>query len=919
MRDALSEAPRSPVPAPPSPSAYPVHRAGDVVLRDGSTVHVRPVRSADREGLLAFLRGLSESSRVFRFFAQTTETFLEKEAARVSDVDYTTLYSIVATTGERQRIVAHAMYGETRPRHAEVAFAVADDFQGRGLGTILLGHLAEVAEANGYDVFEAEVLAANHQMINVFRESGFPTEVKARSGELLVTFPTSFTDEARERFEQRDRIASVNALQGFFYPKSIAVIGASRERGSIGGEIFHNLLTFGFEGPVYPVNPKADVVQCVPAYPSIEAVPGPVDLAILVVPAAHVTAVAEACGRKGVRAIVVISAGFGETGADGRARQADLVRVCRAAGMRLIGPNCMGIANTDPAVRMNATFSPQAPPEGKIGFSSQSGALGLAIIDYANAMGLGISTFVSIGNKADISGNDLIRFWEADPRTSVILLYLESFGNPRKFSQIARRVGRSKPIAVVKSGRSQAGARATSSHTGALLAASDITIDALFRQTGVIRTDTLEELFDVATLLAHQPLPKGRRVAIVTNAGGPGILCADACEAEGLQIPVLADETQRALRAFLPATAATTNPVDMIASAPPEHFRRTIDAVARDPNVDALVIIYIPPLVTKPDDVAAAIAAAVDGAPADKTLMTVFMSSKGVPETLRRREPRVPNFEFPEAAAIALSRIARYAEWRARPATAPKALSDARTDEAAALVAAALHRGAGWLTPAEVDALLDCYGVPRVRQRIAATPDEAGEAAAALGGRIALKAIAPNLVHKTEAGAVRLGLSDAETVRACAAEMIDRLRPLGHEPTGFVVQQMAPAGVEMIVGVVGDPQFGPVVACGAGGVMVELLKDVSVRLAPLTQEDAVEMIRDLKTYPLLTGFRGTAPADVAALEEALLRISAMVDDLPQIAELDCNPIVAHPGGAVVVDARVRVAPAEPPAPLGTKR
>jgi acyl-CoA synthetase (NDP forming) len=635
---------------------------------------------------------------------------------------------------------------------------------------------------------------------------------------------------------------------------------------------------------------------------------------VIVVPATKVIDVAGECGRKGVKALVVISAGFSETGEAGKLRQAELLSVCRNAGMRLIGPNCMGIANTDPAVLLDATFAPGVPPHGRVGFSSQSGALGLAIMEFANSLGLGISTFVSVGNKADISGNDLLRYWEADVNTDVILLYLESFGNPKKFSEIARRVGRKKPIAVVKSGRSAAGLRATSSHTGALLAASDVTVDALFRQAGVVRTDTLSELFDVASLFANQPLPEGNRVGIITNAGGPAILCADACEARGLEIPVLSETTQVRLRGFLPASAGIGNPVDMIASASAEHYRQTIEIVGTDENIDSLIVIFTPPLVTRAEDVAKHIVEAVDHIDKSKPVLSVFLSAKQTPQELRTTKITIPSYSFPETAAIALARATRYREWRDRLETYPAKFADIRSDEAAAVVASALARGEGWLLPDEVAKICSCYGLALIQQRVATSIESAVEAAEKIGGAIALKAIAPGLLHKTEVGAVRLALIGAEMVREAACEMSERLKARGLPPSGFVVQQMAKPGIEMLVGVVHDPQFGPVVACGAGGVQVELLKDVSIRLTPLSNEDAAEMVRELKTYPLLTGFRGSVACDVAALREGLLRVSAMVEDIPQIAELDCNPLVVHEHGTTILDARIRVT-AAPPRPL----
>lgn len=889
------------------PMSLPSYREGDIVLRDGSTVRVRPVCAADEDKLIGLLQSLSEQERWFRFFAPTKDSVLAVEAHRELTLDGA--FGVVAVSGA-DRIVGHAFFAVIDGERAEVAFTIATDFQGRGLGTILLGQLADVASANGIQTFEAEVVAANHAMIGVFRESGFPLDVRACAGQLHVTFPTSFSADAVERFERRAAIAAQNSLKVFFNPRAVAVIGASRKRGTIGGEIFHNLITYGFAGPVYPVNPSNKIVQSVPAYASVEEIEGPVDLAIIVVPAEQVIEAAITCGRKGVKGIVVISAGFSETGSAGQVKQAQLLRVCREFGIRLIGPNCMGIANTDPSVRLNATFASCKPPHGRIGFSSQSGALGFAIMEFASSFGLGLSTFISIGNKADISGNDLLRYWESDEGTDVILLYLESFGNPKKFSQIARRVGRKKPIVVVKSGRSTAGARATSSHTGALIAASDVTVDALFRQAGVIRTDTLSELFDVAKLLADQPLPTGNRVAIITNAGGPGILCADTCEAQGLEVLLLRESSQERLREFLLPGASSSNPVDLIASAPAEHYRRTLEVVASDPNVDAIIVIFTPPLVTHASDVAREIAAAVQQTKTEKPVLTVFLSASDAPVELRTEDTRIPSYAFPETAAIALARVAQYQAWRQRPESSAPIFEDINRDQAAALIAMALTRGDGWLTNEEIVTLFSCYGLPLIEQRIVSSPLQAGLVAEEIGGYVALKVIAPGVIHKTEAGGVRLNLRGRDQVREAASDIERMMVSQGRRPIGFVVQRMARGGVEMILGVVHDPQFGPVVACGAGGVQVELLRDVSVRLTPLSSVDASDMIQNLKTYPLLTGFRGSAKCDVKALEEGLLRISAMVEDLPQIAEIDCNPFVVNECGAVILDARVRVAAVE---------
>ena len=895
---------------------YPVHREADVVLRNGSTVRVRPVRAEDHDGLVVFLRGLSSDSIFFRFFSGSVD--LEKAARWAVDVDYRNRYGLVATSGPEASIVGHGTYQSTGDGRAEIAFAVSDSLQGQGLGTILLAHLAEAATENNIGTFYAEVLPANHRMVEVFRESGFPVEIRSEPGLIVVELPASLSPEAIERFEMREQTAAVAAMRSFFAPRSVAVIGASRRRGTIGGEVFHNLISTGFNGPVYPVNPSSPVVQSVSAYKSVIDCPGPVDQAVIVVPAVHVLDAARECAAKGVKTLVIISAGFSETGEEGLRRQRALMAVCREAGMRVIGPNCMGIINTAPDVRLNATFAPDFPPAGRVGFLSQSGALGLSVIDYAKQLGLGISTFASAGNKADISGNDLMNYWESDEDTDLILLYLESFGNPRKFARIARRIGKKKPIVVVKSGRSAAGARATSSHTGALIAASDVTVDALFQQAGVIRTATLEGLFDVASLLANQPPPKGRKVGILTNAGGPGILCADACEASGLEVAELSEGAVNELKSFLPAEAAVVNPVDMIASATPEDYRRSIDVLAKSGEVDAIIVIFIPPLVTRAEDVARAIRAAVRDINGELPVLAVFMSARGVPPELREGDVGIPSYAFPEDAALALARVVDYGVWRSEPEGAVMEFGREHREEAASVIARSLADGPGWLSPEAVATLLDCYEVPVAHQKLVGV-DEVGRVAEAMGGPVALKAVAPGLIHKTEAGGVRLGVSGGDEATKVAAQMAEGVRAAGHELEAVLVQRMVPQGVEMLVGVVNDKSFGPVIACGAGGTTVELLKDVQVRITPLTDKDVHGMVRGLSVFPLLEGYRGGARSDIPALERILMKISALVESHPEIVEMDCNPVVVLPEGAVVVDARIRVESAELPSPLLARR
>ena len=882
----------------------------DVVLRDGSTLRIRPVEQDDRERLVRFLRSLSQASLRLRYFSGAVDL----EGAAKSAIEITRDgCALVATRGFDAEIVAHAGYGRIDADRAEVAFAVADELQGHGVGTIMLAHLAGVAAETGISFFEAEVLPENHRMIDVFRESGFDVRTRSEPGVVIVDFPTELTPQARTRFEEREQLATAAALSGFLNPGSVAVIGASRRRGTPGGDIFHNLLEGGFSGAVYPVNRAAETVQSVHAYPSMLEVPGPVDLAVIAIPGDAVLDAARDCAAKGVQRIVVISAGFAEVGPDGARRQKDLLELCRAGGMRMIGPNCLGLLNTDPRVRLNASFAPAFPPRGHVGFMSQSGALGIAVVQQAERLGIGLSSFVSAGNKADISGNDLLRYWAGDDETDVILLYLESFGNPRRFARIAPEIARRKPVLAVKSGRSVAGSRAAGSHTGALLAASDVTVDALFRQAGVIRADTLSELFDVARVLSSQPPPLGKRVAVVTNAGGPAILCADACAARGLEVPPLPEHVQEELRSFLPPAAAVANPVDMLATASPDQYARTARVLLKREVADAVIAIFVPPLSSDPDAVAAALRETVAASAGEVPLLSVFMTAADVPVGDSADPTRIPGYAYPEQAAAALAAAVRYGEWRSREPGEVRRFDGLRSDEAAALIASALADGREWLTPREVLSLLDCYGFPLAEWRLVTSARAAGAAARALAGPVVLKGIAPGLLHKSDVGAVQLGLSGGHQVERAARDMAQRLGD--STPLEFLVQRMADPGVEMLVGVVHDPLFGPVLACGAGGTAAELLGDVAVRLTPLTDRDAGEMIRSLRTYALLRGFRGSAPTDIGALEEIVLRLSAMVETHEEIAELDLNPVIVSEGGAVVVDARLKVQAPPPRRPF----
>ncbi len=888
-----------------APAGYPAQEESDVVLKSGSTLRLRPIRPEDAPALLAFYKRMSPDSLYFRFFS--VPQLNVKKAESVCQVDYQNTFALVGETAGRIVAVAHFFRNDKRPERAEAAFTVEDSLQGQGIGTRLLERLADIARARGIRIFEAEVLAQNRRMIGVFRNCGFELKQTFEGGVGKMVFSLTPTPRFEESYAERSERAAAASMKLLFEPKVVAVLGASRERGKIGAELFFNLVSNGFRGTLVPINPNAKEILGIRCYPRLADYPDPVDLAIIVIPAAMAEAAVDECAAKGVRAIIMITAGFSETGVEGRQREAALVEKIRAAGIRMVGPNCMGLINTDPKVRLDAQFGPVYPPAGRVALSSQSGALGLALLDYASKLNLGISTFVSVGNKADVSGNDLIQYWSEDPRTDVILLYLESFGNPVRFSRIARRVARKKPIVAVKAGRSSAGSRAASSHTGAL-AESDPVVDALFRQAGVIRTGTLEELFDVATLLSHQPIPRGRRVGILTNAGGPGILAADACDARGLELPPLSPATVARLRSFLPAAASVGNPVDMIASATGEHYRKALRILLDDENLDSVLTIFIPPIATQAEAVATAIVEGTKGA--RKPVLATFMSAKGTPPVLSA----IPCYPFPESAAIALARAADYGQWRRQPPGKVPALDGIDVERARGVIARALAGGGGWIEPLEAAELLTAFQIPVAAMRVAR--DEAAAAAAAkdLGFPVAVKAVGPTILHKTEVGGVRLNLTDEAAVLSACRDLKKRL---GASLTDFLVQSMVPGGVEVLVGITQDPTFGPLVVYGSGGTLVELVADVAFRLHPLTDRDVAAMLDEVKGTALLRGYRGAPRGDESALKEMLLRVSALVENCPEVREMDLNPVKVLPRGVRVVDARIRVG--RPPALTPSRR
>ena len=838
-----------------------------------------------------------------RFFQ--VKTHLEPEELEAfTKLDYDDRMALVATRGENIVGVGRYWRDEENPETADVAFAVVDAEQGKGIATRLVRYLTTYAQQRGISSFRSSVLADNHVMIRVFRNSGYPMRREEGEGLYKVEFPTaevSWFGRSDEIDEQRAIAAS---LMPVFYPSAVAVVGASRDPRSIGGRLFTNLINGDFTGPVFPVNPKADVVRSVKAYKSILDVPGRVDLAFIVVPSRFVNEVVKDCVEKGVRGLVVISAGFSETGEAGSELEAELMETVRNAGMRMVGPNCMGLINMDSAISMNGQFGPLSPPPGNVAMSSQSGALGVAILDYATELGIGISTFVSIGNQPDVTGDDLLLYWESDPSTDVILLYMESFGNPRRFARAARRISKKKPIVAVKSGRTAAGARAASSHTGSL-ASLDAAVDTLFRQAGVIRTDTLTQLFDVTSLLANQPLPAGSRVGILTNAGGPGILAVDALEANELEVVEFSDELKDRLRGFLSADASVANPVDMIAAAGPVEYAACMDVLLTSDEIDALMAIYIPPAPEGAEEVATAIRDAAFQHHGDKTLLTVYMSSGGAPPLFSAGELRIPTYPFPEQAAFALSKAVEHQKWRQKAEGAIVEIDGVDEQAARTIVEQALSRdGEGWLDPDDVEAVLGAYGLAMPRSIVVASVDEAIAAASSLGGPAVLKVISDSALHKSDVGGVVLNVEGDDEVR----EAYSAVTAAVDDADGVLIQQYVEGGHEVLIGMTEDPNFGPLLVFGLGGVFVELIGDVAFRIHPLTDLDAAEMIDEVKSAQLLAGYRGGPAGDVPAVREALLRVSALVGDLPEIVEMDMNPVkVAEPGsGLSVVDARIKV-------------
>ena len=693
-------------------------------------------------------------------------------------------------------------------------------------------------------------------------------------------------------------------LDAIFKPKSVAVVGASSRPGSIGRETLHNILLAEFNGKVFPVNPKATVIHSIKSYSTILDVPDAVDLAIVIVPKQYVKDVAVQCGEKGVKGLVVISAGFSEVGPEGTKREKELLKVVQEYNMRMIGPNCFGIVNTHPEVRLNATFGKVYPKVGRVGFITQSGAMGEAIMNTAKILGIGFSVVASIGNKADISSNDVLEYLKNDPETDIILMYLENFGNPRNFTKIAREISRKKPIIAVKSGRTTLGAKAASSHTGAL-AGLDVGVDALFSQTGVMRVDTVEELFDVAKALSMQPVPKGNRVVVVTNAGGPGILATDALISSGMEMPPLSRTTITKLRKFISADASFSNPMDMVAGAGPKEFKKTLDAVKSDNRYDTIIPIFVPPVTVDELEVAEHIYEAV--ADTKKTVLACFMGSgfqsPGI-EYLKKHN--IPVFIFPEAIAKTLRTIDIY---RRRINTPHGKFRTFRvnTEKVRGIVDTAIANNVKAIVGEEAIDILKAYGIQAAGYKYASSAKEAVEVAHEIGYPVVMKVSTPAIIHKTEVGGVMVDLRTDNEIKQAFKQLLERVKNELAEGETFTVamQQLITGGIETVMGMTIDPSFGPLIMFGLGGIYVEIMKDVSFRINPLTDTNAKEMVTSLRSYPLLKGYRGAPPVHIATIEETLLRLSQLVKDFPCFSEIDINPFIASPekSRCQAVDAR----------------
>jgi acyl-CoA synthetase (NDP forming)/GNAT superfamily N-acetyltransferase len=875
------------------------------LLADGATVQIRPPVPADFAAVKAMHEAMSPSNAYLRFFS-LSRTAADREARRISREPGPDHAALLAVDGaEVVGVASYEVAKGTGGRTAEVAFAVADGMHHRGIATLLLEHLVSLARASHIEAFTAETLSENIGMLRVFSDAGLPVRSTRDEGVVSVTIPLPPDDTGKQLEEYldtvalRERSANVASLRPVFAPQSVAVIGASRRPGTVGRAVLDNIKSCGYQGRLYAVNPNARQVGGIPCFPDVPSLPETPDLGLIAVPPAGVLAAAEACGSRGVRGLVVFTADLDT------AACADLLACCRRHGMRLIGPNCFGVAV--PGIGLDATFAATSPAAGTAGLVMQSGGLGFAMVDHLSRLGIGISSFASVGNKLDVSSNDMLMWWEQDQVTKLALLYIESFGNPRKFARTARRVGRRLPVLTVHAGRSEAGQRAAASHTAAI-ATPLVSREALFEQAGIIATPGFGELVEATALLATQPPPAGRTVAIVSNVGGAGVLAADACTDLGLTVHHPRGQVKRRLHLLVPGGGAVSGPVDTTATVSRDDFRQVLELLAADEDVDAIIALVLPTGATGD------LMGALHDADVRVPLAAVVLDQAETVRVLDTAHGKIPAYGYPEAAAGALARAARYGQWRSAPHELAPGFADVDAAEARALVRRFLATApdGGWLPPADVAALLRAYGIPLVAATHASTADEAVAAAAGAGYPVVVKADVPGLVHKTDAGAVLLDLRTEDDVRAGYQRLA---ATFGTQLTGVLVETMITGGTEVIIGVEDDQMFGPLVVFGLGGVATEVLADHAARLAPLTEADADTLINSIRSAPLLHGHRGAPAADLAALRDVLMRVSRLADDLPEITELDLNPVIAGPDGVVAVDARIKAAPQPPQDPF----
>jgi acyl-CoA synthetase (NDP forming)/GNAT superfamily N-acetyltransferase len=870
------------------------------LLADGSTVEIRPAGGADFDAVKAMHEAMSADNMYLRFF-NFSKLAAETEARRICREPRPGHLALLALAeGE---VVGCASYdapaGTPDPGHvAEVAFAVADRMHHRGIATLLLEHLVSFARGDQITVFTAQTLAENTPMLKVFADAGLPVQRHYEDGLMEMTIPLpdavggTALDSYLNAVAERERRADTASLRHVLAPESVVVIGASRRRGTVGRAILDNIRTGGYAGRLYVVNPRARQISGEHCLPSVLDLPEPADLAVIAVPAAAVLGVAERCGQRGVRSLVVITSGLDT------AACADLLAVCRRNGMRLVGPNCFGVAV--PAIGLDATFADRHPKPGVTGLVMQSGGLGFAMVDQLSRLGIGISSFASVGSKLDVSSNDMLMWWERDGVTKLAVLYIESFGNPRKFARTARRVSASMPILAVEAGRSAAreGERSRA---------------ALFEQAGVIATNGFGELVETTALLASQPVPAGRTIAIISNVGGAGLLAADSCTDLGLTVHRPHGLTSRRLRALLPDTSTVSGPVDTTAAIPAESFRQCLELIAADDEVDAIIALVLPTAAT--GDLVTAIQQADVGVPLAAVVLDQPESIRLIPRLgAEGSAGQIPAYGYPEAAAAAMARAARYGSWRTEPRGHVPTLPDIRTEDARDLVHAFFRAtvGGGWMPPDKTAELLRCYGIPLAELTPARSEDEAVSVFEAVAGPVVLKADVPGLLHKTDAGAVELDLRTETDVRDAYRRLARRF---GERQRQVLVQPMIAGGTEVIVGVTDDHLFGPLVVFGLGGAATEVLGGRAARLTPLTDTDADKLIHTIRSAPLLLGQHGRPAADLRALRNLLLRVSRLADDLPEVTELDLNPVIARPGGVYVVDARIKIRPYLPQDPF----